>query len=155
MSVVRTAQANFAGFLLGFSRAEPEEMLHAAKVALWVRWFALAFCLGEVNYRVDYGALSHILNNFYVLWWAVANGYVYYLVRRSQTAKPAWLFGLSVMDLVGISFSTSLSGGFHSPLLSFLLLCGGHFRLGVCLPAPRPAVDDSGGGGLHRAERYD
>ena len=42
----------------------------------------LAFCLLEVNYRVEYGALSHVLNNFYVLGFMAANGYVHYLVRR-------------------------------------------------------------------------
>lgn len=67
------------------------------------------------NYRVDYGALNHVLNNFYVLGFIAANGYVYYLVRRSGKAKPVWLLGLSAMDLAGISFSTSLSGGFNSP----------------------------------------
>ena len=99
----------------GFGRTDPEELLHAAKVSLWVRWFGLAFCLVEVNYRVEYGALSHILNNCYVLGFIAANGYVYYLVRRSGRAKPVWLLGLSAMDLAGISFSTSLSGGFNSP----------------------------------------
>ena len=43
------------------------------------------------------------------------NGYVHYLIHRTGQAKPVWLLGLSVMDLAGISFSTSLSGGFSSP----------------------------------------
>ena len=102
-------------FLRGFGRTDPEELRHAALVSLWVRWLVLAFCLLEVNYRVEYGALSHVLNNFYVLGFMAANGYVHHLVRRRGEAKPAWLLGLSVMDLAGISFSTSLSGGFDSP----------------------------------------
>ncbi len=96
-------------------RTDPEELRHAAQVSLWVRWLVMVFCLLEVNYRVEYGALSHILNNFYILGFMAANGYVHYLVHCRGNAKPAWLLGLSVMDLAGISFSVSLSGGFNSP----------------------------------------
>lgn len=102
-------------FFWPIAKTDPEELVAAARVSLWVRWFVLAFCLAEVNYRVEYGALSHVLNNFYVLGFIAANGWVYYLVRRRNIARPAWLLGLSVMDLAGISFSTSLSGGFNSP----------------------------------------
>ena len=105
----------FAELLLGVGRTDPEELRHAALVSLWVRWFVMAFCLLEVNYRVEYGALSHVLNNLYVLGFMATNGYVHHLVRRRGEAKPAWLLGLGAMDLAGISFSTSLSGGFDSP----------------------------------------
>ena len=115
MSVKPIESRKFAEFLRGYARTDPEELRHAAQVSLWVRWFVLVFCLLEVNYRVEYGALSHVLNNFYVLGFMAANGYVHYLVRRDGSAKPAWLLGLSAMDLAGISFSVSLSGGFNSP----------------------------------------
>ena len=115
MSVKPIGYGNLAAFLRGFGRTDPEELRHAAQVSLWVRWLVMVFCLLEVNYRVEYGALSHLLNNFYVLGFMAANGYVHYLVRRKGEAKPAWLLGLSAMDLAGISFSTALSGGFHSP----------------------------------------
>ncbi len=104
-----------AELLRGLGRTDPEELLHAAQVSLWVRWFVLVFCLLEVNYRVEYGALSQVLNNFYVLGFMAVNGYVHYLVRHDRSARPAWLLGLSAMDLAGISFSVSLSGGFDSP----------------------------------------
>ena len=115
MSANRMEWKRFTEFLRGFGRTDPEELRHAAQVSLWVRWFVMAFCLLEVNYRVEYGALSHVLNNFYVLGFMAVNGYVQYLVRRNGEVKPAWLLGLSAMDLAGISFSVSLSGGFHSP----------------------------------------
>ena len=114
MSAKPIESGNFAAFLSGFGRTDPEELRHAAQVSLWVRWFVMAFCLFEVNYRVEYGALSHVLNNLYVLGFMAANGYVHCLVRRRGEAKPAWLLGLSAMDLAGISLSVSLSGGFHS-----------------------------------------
>ena len=69
----------------------------------------------EIHYRVAYGSLSHILNTFYCLGFLAANGYVQWLIHRRGTVKPAWLFALSALDLVVISFSTSISGGFNSP----------------------------------------
>ena len=113
--VKRTVSGGFAGFPREFGRTDPEELTHAARVCLWVRWFVLAFALFEINYRVEYGSLSHILNWFYVLGLMAANGWVLYLMRRNGRAKPLWLFGLSALDVACISFSTSLSGGFSSP----------------------------------------
>ena len=115
MNAMRLAVSRLPELVRGFGLTDPEELLHACKVSLWVRLFGLACCLAEVNYRVDYGALSHILNNFYILGFIAVNGYVHYLIHRTGQAKPVWFLGLSVMDLAGISFSTSLSGGFGSP----------------------------------------
>ena len=115
MSAIRLAVSRWLELVRGFGMTDPGELLQAGRVSVWVRWFGLACCLAEVNYRVEYGALSHILNNFYVLGFMAVNGYVHYLIHRTGQAKPVWLLGLSVMDLAGISFSTSLSGGFSSP----------------------------------------
>ena len=114
-SVIRIAAGRFPGFFPGAERTSPEELLHAAKVLLWVRWFGLTAAFVEIHYRVDYGSLSHILNTFYCLGFLAANGYVQYLVRRRGTVKPVWLFVLSALDVAAISFSASLSGGFNSP----------------------------------------
>ena len=115
MSVMQIAAGRLPELVRGFERTDPEELLHAARVFIWVRWFVLAFCVVELHYRIDYGALSHILNTCYCLALMAANGYVQYLVRRSGTVKPAWLLGLSALDVAAISFSASLSGGFDSP----------------------------------------
>ena len=114
-SVIRIAANRFPGFFRGDQRTSPEDLLHAARVLLWVRWFGLTAAFLEIHYRVEYGSLSHVLNTFYCLGFMAANGYVQYLIRRRGTVKPAWLFGLSALDLAAISFSTSLSGGFNSP----------------------------------------
>ena len=95
-----------------FGQSDPNELLYAAKVSLWVRWFVLAACILETNYRVEYGAASHIFNNFYILGICAANGYVHYRVSRTQTVNPSWLLALAAMDVVVISISTSFSGGF-------------------------------------------
>ena len=114
-SVKRIAARRFLQFFRGAERTSPEDLLHAARVLLWVRWFGLTAAFLEIHYRVDYGSLSHILNTFYCLGFLAANGYVQWLIRRRGTVKPSWLFALSALDLAAISFSASLSGGFNSP----------------------------------------
>ena len=118
-SVKRIAARRLPEFFRRAERTSPEELLHAAKVLLWVRWFGLTAAFVEIHYRVDYGSLSHILNTFYCLGFMGATGYVQYLIRRRGTVKPVWLFVLSALDLAGISFSVSLSGGFNSPYFAF------------------------------------
>ena len=114
-SVIRIAVRRFLQFFRGAERTSPEDLLHAARVLLWVRWFGLTAAFVEIHYRVDYGSLSHILNTFYCLGFLAANGYVQWLIHRRGTVKPSWLFALSALDLAAISFSASLSGGFNSP----------------------------------------
>ena len=114
-SVIRNATRRLLEFFLWRGRTSPEELLHAARVLLWVRWFGLTAAFLEIHYRVDYGSLSHILNTFYCLGFLAANGYVQWLIHRRGTVKPSWLFALSALDLAAISFSASLSGGFNSP----------------------------------------
>ena len=114
-SVKHIAAGRFTWFFRGVEHTSPEDLLHAARVLLWARWFGLTAAFLEVHYRVDYGSLSHVLNTFYCLGFLAANGYVQWLIRRRGTVKPAWLFALSALDLAAISFSTSLSGGFNSP----------------------------------------
>ena len=114
-SVKRIAARRFLQFFRGAERTSPEDLLHAARVLLWVRWFGLTAAFVEIHYRVDYGSLSHILNTFYCLGFLAANGYVQWLIHRRGTVQPAWLLGLSALDVAAISFSVSLSGGFNSP----------------------------------------
>ena len=114
-SVIRIAASRFSPFFQRVGHTSPEELLYAARVLLWVRWFGLTAAFVEIHYRVDYWSLSHILNTFYCLGFLGANGYVQYLMRRRGTVKPAWLFVLSVLDVAAISFSVFLSGGFNSP----------------------------------------
>ena len=114
-SVIRIAERRLLRFLRGAERTSPEELLHAAKTLLWVRWLGLTAALVEIHYRVDHGSLSHILNTFYCLGFLAINGYVQWLIHRRGTVKPAWLLGLSALDLAVISFSAAISGGFNSP----------------------------------------
>ena len=115
LSVIRIAERRFLRFFWRAEHTSPEDLLHAARVLLWVRWFGLTAAFVEIHYRVDHGSLSHVLNTFYCLGFLAANGYVQWLIHRRGTVRPSWLLGLSVLDLVVISFSTSISGGFNSP----------------------------------------
>ena len=103
-SVIRIAANRFPQFFLGAGHTSPEDLLHAARVLLWVRWFGLTAAFVEIHYRVDYGSLSHILNTLYCLAFLAANGYVQWLIHRRGMVKPAWLFALSALDLAAISF---------------------------------------------------
>ena len=113
--VIRITAGRLAEFIRGMERTGPEELMHAAKVLLWVRWFALTAAFVEIHYRVDFGSASHVFNTFYVLAFMAINGYVHYLVRRTGEVRPHWLFLLGILDVAAISFSTSLSAGFNSP----------------------------------------
>lgn len=115
MTATRIAVRRLQERLRELDRRYPAELLHAGRVSVWVRWSVLSVALVDSNYRVDYGALSHVLNNAYVLAFMALNGCVLYLIKRAGKAKSAWLLGLSAMDMVGVSFSMSLSGGFTSP----------------------------------------
>ena len=115
LNVIRIATKRLSRFFQGVVRASPEELVHAARVLLWVRWFGLTAAFVEIHYRVDYGSLSHVLNTLYCLGFLAANGYVQFLIRRRGSVKPVWLFGLSCLDVAAVSFSVSLSGGFNSP----------------------------------------
>ena len=94
--------------------SDPEDLLYGVRVSVYVRMFIMACILVEVNYRVDYGAMSHILNNLYVLAGITFNGYVFYRMRSEGTVDSRWLLALSFLDVAMISFSVSMSGGFDS-----------------------------------------
>ena len=103
-----------ARLLWSFDVRDAEEFRYPATVSIWFRWVILAACLVEVSYRVEYGALSHILNTLYLLGMMAANGYVWWRIRAKGRAEPRWLLALSAMDAAAIAFSMSLSGGFDS-----------------------------------------
>ncbi len=107
---VRTTLAN----VLVFNRDDRDEFRYAALTTIWIRWLALTGCLIEVNYRIDYGALSQYLNILYILGMMSANGYVHRLILTRSEINPKWMLAISVMDAATVSFSISLSGGFDS-----------------------------------------
>ena len=152
-SVKRITARRFLQFFRGAERTSPEDLLHAARVLLWVRWFGLTAAFVEIHYRVDYGSLSHVLNTFYCLGFLAANGYVQWLIRRRGTVKPVVAVCTECPGPGGDLVQHFPFGWFRQSLLRVVLFRGGGVRLCVHLPTPRPAVDDAGGRHLLGAER--
>ena len=126
MRMVKTISENIPARIWSVVENEPDELRYGAQISIWIRWVVLAGGMAEVNYRVDYGSASHILNMLYVLAMMGFNGYVYHRLHSKSTVGLGWLFALSLMDVACISFSTSLSGGLESRyfvLYFFSLAC--------------------------------
>ena len=47
----------------GLEGQDAGELRYAATVSLWVRWVCLLVCVVEVNYRVEFGARSGLLDD--------------------------------------------------------------------------------------------
>ena len=97
-----------------FGHTESRDFRYEVTLSLWARWFLLAGCLIETSYRVEIGLLNYILNNLYVVAMMAANGYVHYRLRSERRVPIIWVLALTLMDVAALSFTISLSGGFHS-----------------------------------------
>ena len=97
-----------------FDGPESNELRYAATVSIWARWTFQLACLVETSYRVEYGALSHLLNTAYTLGMMAVNGYVWWRIRATGRVEPRWLLALSALDVACLAFSLSLSGGLDS-----------------------------------------
>ncbi len=107
-----------------FDSQETDGLRYPAAVYIWVRWAFMAAAIVETNYRVEYGALSHILNNAYLLGLIVPSAWVQWRIRTSGRVDPRWLLALSTLDAAAISFTLSMSGGFDSryfPVVYFIV----------------------------------
>ena len=113
-ALVNTVVRTVSPYFRGFNHADNRDFRYEATLSVWIRWFLLVGCLIETNYRIEYGALSHILNVMYIAPFMAVNGYVHYRLRSERRVSMGWLFVLSTMDVAMISFSVSLSGGFDS-----------------------------------------
>ena len=126
MQIVNAIGSGISTRLWSVIENEPDEFRYGVQISIWARWVIMAGAMVEVNYRVDYGSASHIFNMLYILAVMSFNGYVYLRLRSKGTFGLGWLFALSVMDVVCVSFSTSLSGGLESRyfvLYFFSLAC--------------------------------
>ena len=83
-------------------------------VSIVVRCICLSAALVESSYRVEYGALSHILNTLYVLGLMAVCGLVWLKIRASGRVDPRWQLALCALDVAALTFTTFVSGGFES-----------------------------------------
>ena len=114
MSIRRAIGTTFATRILSAIESDADELCHGAQISIWIRWGVLIGVMAEVNYRVDYGAVSHILNTLYVASAMAFNGFLHYRIRSNKAIGARWLLLLSFADMAFVSFSTSLSGGLVS-----------------------------------------
>ena len=91
MSIRRAIGVTFPTRNLSAIERDPDELRHGAQISIWVRWIILVGVMAEVNYRVDYGAVSHILNTLYVASAMALNGYVHYRIRSNKAIGARWL----------------------------------------------------------------
>ena len=114
MSLFRSILSTFPSQLLTSKQTYPDETAYGARISVWIRWIILIAFLVEVNYRVDYGSISQVLNNLYVMSAMLFNGYVHYRLWTQKTVSSRLLLAISATDVAMITFSTSLSGGYSS-----------------------------------------
>ena len=99
-----------------WSLREPDsdELRYAAAVSIWVRWVFIVACIVEANYRVEFGAIGHIVITTYFIGMMVPNAYVQWRIRSLGRVEPLWLLALSAIDAATLTGSMSISGGFDS-----------------------------------------
>ena len=114
MNLLNMAADNIALRIWDSGVRDGEGLRYPATLSIWARWVFLAACLIETNYRIEYGALSHILNTLYLLGVMVPGAWVLWKIRATGRVDRRWLLLLSAIDAACITFSLSLSGGFDS-----------------------------------------
>ena len=114
MNLPKVSSPTVVQHIWGFIGQDAYELRYAAAVSICVRWACISAILVESSYRVEYGALSHILNTLYMLALMAVSGLVWFKTRNSGRVDPRSLLALSALDLAALAFTTSLSGGFDS-----------------------------------------
>ena len=121
-------------------RADPEMVLFAARVGVWMRWFVYLVAIIELAYRPGFwlSADREYLFIFLLMPLVVFNGLVHQRLHMSQTVTWRWLLFLSAMDVALITASVTVSGKFHHfvyvayfPALAFFAAI--FASLGFCL----------------------
>ena len=129
MSAMRLTVRRLPELFRGFGLTDPGELRYPALASIWFRWTVMGACLVEVSYRVEYGALSHILNSLYVLSLMAAAGYVWWRIRATGRVDPRWLLALSAIEFAAFAFTLSMSGGFDSRYLAMYYFAVAVFAL--------------------------
>ena len=114
MNLVKSAMSAVAQRLWNPVGHGSGDLRYAAEISIWVRWVFLVACIIEANYRVEYGAVSHIVITTYFCGMMVPNAYVQWRIRSIGRVDLRWLFVLSVIDAATLTGSMMISGGFDS-----------------------------------------
>ena len=93
--------------------AEPEDVLYAAKVGVWLRWFSSVVFWFVLLYRpIDYPTTTLITYIVTLLTLAAVNGLVHYRLLSWRRITWHWMLLWSAGDVILITSSVWASGGF-------------------------------------------
>ncbi len=109
-----TPGARRSGWLLRTVHADPEVMLFAARVSVWLRWAAWAVALAQLAYRPDFWVDTHREHLFLHVPLVVFNGLVHYRLHKGWTVTWRWLLFLHAMDIALITGALVISGDFNT-----------------------------------------
>ena len=95
--------------------ADPEVVLFAARVSVWIRWLVCLVAVVELAYRPGIWLATDREYLFLVLLapLVVFNGLVHHRLHRRRAVTWRWLLFLSAMDAALITSSVIVSGDFH------------------------------------------
>ncbi len=101
MNLLTVATRTLAMHFWSFGGNESEGVRYAARVSIWLRWCFLAAILLETSYRLEDGALSHILNTLYLLGIMVPAAWVQRKIHAAGREDPPLPAGLLLCGGVG------------------------------------------------------
>jgi len=104
--------AGLSGSLLRAVHADPEVMLYAARVSVWLRWAAWAVALGQLAHRPEFWFDTHREYLLLHVPLVVLNGLVHYRLRRGRTVTWRWLLFMHAMDVTLITGAIAMAGDF-------------------------------------------
>jgi len=96
-------------------KADPEVVLFAARVSVWIRWFIGLVAVVELAYRPGLwlNADREYLFIFLLVALVVFNGLVHFRLHSRRAVTWRWLLFLSGIDVALITSSVIVSGDFH------------------------------------------
>ncbi len=103
----------FLGLPWQFERPDPEELRYPATIWIWGRWTIWLVCFVELVYRPMFAYFTHIPYVSFLALLAMCNGYVHYRLKFKNNVTWQWLLGLSAVDMVLITSTVAIGGGFQ------------------------------------------
>ena len=94
-------------------RADPDVMLYAARVSVWVRWLFWLTAVFELAYRPELWFATDKPYMFLTVPLLAFNGLVHYRLLKDRAVTWRWLLFLSAMDVGLITAAVIIGGQFH------------------------------------------
>ena len=92
-------------------RVDPDDAHYVATISVWIRWFIAGAALIEMWYRPEFTYATYVPYVLLFGLWVVLNGTLHYRLI-SKRLVTGWLLALSAMDIVLLTGSIVVGGGF-------------------------------------------